>query len=175
MIFSVGTTLPRLKLALKLCYDYPKELFHIVVIFILIVKYNTLVHPYLLADNRHYIFYVWQKFYGRYYWFKYAMCPIYLLGIIVMHDGLQHLSYNFKIVYYVVSMVLLFGQRLLELRYFLVPFVLYRLNVKPVVGSRLPDWLELTVHIGLNFFTFYLFFNKDIKWQDFKEPQKLIW
>lgn len=45
----------------------------LVILFIIVIYANTIVHPYLLADNRHYIFYIWNRFYGRYTMFKYIM------------------------------------------------------------------------------------------------------
>lgn len=42
------------------------------------VRYNTVVHPFLLADNRHYMFYVF-KLLMRPWWVKYAVTPIYVV------------------------------------------------------------------------------------------------
>ena len=43
----------------------------------LVVRYNTIVHPFLLADNRHYMFYVFRLLMRR-WWIKYAVTPIYV-------------------------------------------------------------------------------------------------
>ncbi|KAL3289747.1 hypothetical protein HHI36_023144 [Cryptolaemus montrouzieri] len=50
---------------------------------LLIIYWNTLVHPYMLADNRHYIFYVWNRFYGRYYFFVMLWCWYMFLPLMV--------------------------------------------------------------------------------------------
>lgn len=42
------------------------------------VHYNTVVHPFLLADNRHYMFYVF-KLLMRPWWMRYAVTPIYVV------------------------------------------------------------------------------------------------
>ena len=42
------------------------------------VHYNTVVHPFLLADNRHYMFYVF-KLLMRPWWMKYVVTPIYVV------------------------------------------------------------------------------------------------
>ncbi|KAG9243448.1 DIE2/ALG10 family-domain-containing protein [Calycina marina] len=47
---------------------------------LLIVHFNTLVHPFILADNRHYMFYVFRYTILRHWGFKYALVPIYLLA-----------------------------------------------------------------------------------------------
>ena len=44
-----------------------------------IVKYNTLIHPFTLADNRHYMFYVFRYSILRAWWVRYALVPIYVL------------------------------------------------------------------------------------------------
>lgn len=40
------------------------------------VRYNTIVHPFTLADNRHYTFYVFRLL-MRPWWIKYAVLPVY--------------------------------------------------------------------------------------------------
>ncbi|KAJ8986259.1 hypothetical protein NQ317_009968 [Molorchus minor] len=51
-----------------------------VVLGLVIVHFNTLVHPYLLADNRHYFFYIWNRFYGKYQFVRYVMVPVYIFA-----------------------------------------------------------------------------------------------
>ena len=43
------------------------------------VYFNTVVHPFLLADNRHYTFYVVRILMLRHWSVKYLAIPIYLL------------------------------------------------------------------------------------------------
>lgn len=43
-----------------------------------VVHFNTIVHPFTLADNRHYTFYVFRLL-MRPWWVKYAVTPIYIL------------------------------------------------------------------------------------------------
>lgn len=44
-----------------------------------IIRFNTIVHPFLLADNRHYTFYVFRLL-MRPWWMRYAVAPIYVLA-----------------------------------------------------------------------------------------------
>lgn len=44
----------------------------------LVVHFNTIVHPFMLADNRHYVFYVF-KLLLRPWWVKYTVIPLYYL------------------------------------------------------------------------------------------------
>ncbi|XP_065359549.1 putative Dol-P-Glc:Glc(2)Man(9)GlcNAc(2)-PP-Dol alpha-1,2-glucosyltransferase [Calliphora vicina] len=175
LIFAVSNTLCQLRATLQLVLKEKLIFIFLTGIFMLIVKWNTLVHPYLLADNRHYIFYIWQRFYHRYSWFRYAMCPIYVFALMAIHQGLKHLRSSFKLMFWLAVFLVLCFQRLLELRYFLIPFVLFRLNTRPNLKNRLAQWLELGFYVVLNALTFYIFFTKEIKWKDFKEPQRIIW
>ena len=43
-----------------------------------VVHFNTIVHPFTLADNRHYTFYVFRLL-MRPWWTKYAVTPVYIL------------------------------------------------------------------------------------------------
>lgn len=43
-----------------------------------VVHFNTVVHPFILADNRHYVFYVFRLLL-RPWWVRYAVTPIYVL------------------------------------------------------------------------------------------------
>ena len=45
-----------------------------------IVKFNTIVHPFTLADNRHYMFYVFRYTIRRANWIRYALVVPYVLS-----------------------------------------------------------------------------------------------
>lgn len=45
---------------------------------LVIVRYNTIVHPFTLADNRHYMFYVFRYSILRAGWVRYALAPVYV-------------------------------------------------------------------------------------------------
>ncbi|PHH80359.1 hypothetical protein CDD80_1804 [Ophiocordyceps camponoti-rufipedis] len=45
-----------------------------------IVRYNTIIHPFTLADNRHYMFYVFRYSIGRASWIRYMLVGPYLLS-----------------------------------------------------------------------------------------------
>lgn len=174
-IFNITNSLQRLKPSLLYIKNHKLLTILLTATFLIIIHYNTLVHPYLLADNRHYIFYVWNRLYGRYVWFKYAAAPIYILSIFLIKSGLSHLRDSYKLMFWLAVILSLCPQRLLELRYFLIPFVLFRLNTMPKTKSYLYQWLELAAYVAINALTFYIFFTKEIKWTNFKEPQRIIW
>ncbi|KAF3062345.1 Dol-P-Glc:Glc(2)Man(9)GlcNAc(2)-PP-Dol alpha-1,2-glucosyltransferase [Daldinia childiae] len=49
------------------------------VITTLIVRYNTIVHPFTLADNRHFMFYIFRYTILRSWWIRYALVPVYVI------------------------------------------------------------------------------------------------
>ncbi|KAI1348204.1 DIE2/ALG10 family-domain-containing protein [Xylaria sp. FL0043] len=46
---------------------------------LLTVRFNTIIHPFTLADNRHYVFYVFRYSILRAWWIRYALTPVYVL------------------------------------------------------------------------------------------------
>lgn len=46
---------------------------------LVIVHFNTIIHPFTLADNRHYMFYVFRYTILRRQWVRYALVPAYVL------------------------------------------------------------------------------------------------
>lgn len=139
----------------------------------LFIYSNTIVHPYMLADNRHYTFYVWNKFYGRYEWARYSLIPIYMLGLATLSHALANKSAGFILIYSACTFVSIALQQLIELRYFIIPFLVLRLHMA-AVKSR---WIlfELIVYCAMNAIVFYLFATKEIYWQNYDYVQRLIW
>lgn len=45
---------------------------------LLVVRFNTIIHPFTLADNRHYVFYVFRYSILRAWWIRYALAPVYV-------------------------------------------------------------------------------------------------
>lgn len=144
-----------------------------IVLAICIVYSNTLVHPYLLADNRHYTFYVWNRVYGRYNWAKYVIIPAYIFALTLIYKAISNKSAGFKMMYGLCATVAIVLQRMIEVRYFLIPFMVWRLNV----GSIKLRWLlvELFFYLVINAAVFYMFVTKEIHWSDYDQIQRLIW
>ena len=73
----------------------------------------TCEHRYLLADNRHYTFYVWHKIYKKHEYVKYFLIPGYLFAWWSIFNSLQHQNFLWKLVYFVCVSVNLIPQMLL--------------------------------------------------------------
>ncbi|XP_066283138.1 dol-P-Glc:Glc(2)Man(9)GlcNAc(2)-PP-Dol alpha-1,2-glucosyltransferase-like [Branchiostoma lanceolatum] len=134
----------------------------------------TYVHPYLLADNRHYTFYVWQRLFQRHSAVKFALLPAYLYcGWSVFHRLGETRSPLWQLVFFVCVLVATVPQKLLEFRYFIVPYLLYRVHVRVTCYYRL--LAELVLYTAVNAVTVYLFVAKPFLWPDSSEQQHFMW
>jgi alpha-1,2-glucosyltransferase len=159
---------------LKFARTYRVFVLCVLVTSLVIIHFNTLVHPYLLADNRHYVFYIWNRFYGKHFSFRYLVVPVYLFSWFVIIKKLWDKSnVTFLLLYIPCTFVVLTTQKLLELRYFFIPYVLFRLHIKNTSSVAL--LYEFFSHFLINILTLYLFFTKTIQWEDYDYPQRLIW
>ena len=134
----------------------------------------TLAHPYLLADNRHYTFYLWRKVLVRWDWVRYALIPVYVFGGFCVLHGLRRTGIAFKLAFPVLVFVSLAPQLLLEFRYFIVPYLLYRLQVKPQTWWKL--CCETALYAAVNALTLAVFVYKPFRWEhDPADVQRIIW
>ncbi|XP_022180064.1 putative Dol-P-Glc:Glc(2)Man(9)GlcNAc(2)-PP-Dol alpha-1,2-glucosyltransferase isoform X1 [Myzus persicae] len=104
--------------------------FTILIIISGLVHFNTIAHPYLLADNRHYIFYVWRLLFspGKPVFLRYLPVPLYAYGLWLVDRTLMQSSIAYRLAYWIVTPLILCAQFLLEPRYFVVPYLMYRLH-----------------------------------------------
>uniref|UniRef100_H2Z275 Dol-P-Glc:Glc(2)Man(9)GlcNAc(2)-PP-Dol alpha-1,2-glucosyltransferase n=1 Tax=Ciona savignyi TaxID=51511 RepID=H2Z275_CIOSA len=130
-------------------------------------------HPYLLADNRHYVFYLWRLFLGRSV-IRYVAVPVYMFAAWSINDSLsKNCTSLWKVVYIICVSCQTAPQKLLEFRYFILPYIVFRINVKP--QSKNTVWVELIIAVFVNLITVAVFLNKTFYWEDLKEPQRIMW
>jgi alpha-1,2-glucosyltransferase len=140
---------------------------------LLIIKNFTLVHQFMLADNRHYIFYIWSKFLGKNEMFRYFLAPLYLTCGYFFVQNINHKSFGWLFIYLICSTVCLVPQKLIEFRYFIIPFFIYRLNL---TNAHLKQcFIEILINISINFITIYIFLNKTFHWPDDDALQRFMW
>lgn len=159
---------------LKLIYENILTASIFTVIFTVIVYFNTQVHPYLLADNRHFMFYIWNRWYGKYDYAVYATVPVYVFLLFSLYDNLRENNcVSFLLPYSVALTLVLALQKLVEIRYFLLPYIILRLRFpKPDTSIIIA---ELVWYAVINTAAFSVFFNKEVHWQDFDYVQRIIW
>ncbi|XP_028909173.1 dol-P-Glc:Glc(2)Man(9)GlcNAc(2)-PP-Dol alpha-1,2-glucosyltransferase-like [Ornithorhynchus anatinus] len=133
----------------------------------------TYVHKYLLADNRHYTFYVWKRVFERYSVVKYLLVPGYVFAGWSIAESLKSKSTFWNLMFAVCVAAGTVPQRLFEFRYFILPYVIYRLNI-PV--PSVPKLLcEFGLYVAINFVTFYLFLHKTFRWPNSEDVQRFMW
>ena len=173
LVFSLPHVPHHLRPFLKVCQRRPGVCAAVLVAGVMAVHSNTLVHPYLLADNRHLTFYLWNRLYARYAAARYLMVPLYMLGGFMIHSFIQSRSLVFRLLYLACVTATLVPQRLLELRYFIVPFLLARLQTASRSWWQL--WAETLYFLLINCLMLYLFVSKTFLWDDSPDLQRIIW
>ena len=141
-----------------------------------IISRFTYEHKFLLADNRHYTFYIWSKFFKRHNLMKYSLSPVYYFCIFSFYKLLisNRKSFGWLLAYTICLCACLIPQKLLEFRYFIIPFIIFRLNVK-TYSLRLV-FLEIIIYSLINLITIYLFLYKTFYWNSSNEEiQRFMW
>jgi alpha-1,2-glucosyltransferase len=148
---------------------------------------NRIAHPFILADNRHYIFYLWKNFYGRFEWFRYVMCPVYAAAVLYlipilmsklnMHVKLLASQEKFIMLFFWVTLstMALMPSPLIEFRYFILPWMFLQFEIAPFIADEREEkykikndfsaflaslWPNILFSILVNVVTLYVFLNK---------------
>lgn len=173
LIFSLPYAPSHVQPFMNLCKRHVFLALALLVVGVMAVHSNTLEHPYLLADNRHYTFYLWNRFYGRYSFFRYIMVPIYMFGAYMVYSSIQGCSFVFKVLFVACLAAMVVPQKLLEFRYFIIPFLIARMQI--VSKNWLQLWTEMLYFLLINAITLYIFVSKTFLWEDSAELQRIIW
>lgn len=211
---------------------------------LLIIHYNTIIHPFTLADNRHYVFYVFRYTILRLPIIRYLLAPIYLLcgwaayltlcssststlhfaretkakeslkkgnvkiessKVVTLSKDQQGTRTSFLIIFLLTTALSLITAPLVEPRYFIIPWVIWRLHVPPLptkVSQVVPNtrattapasipgwlrywayenhdyrlWLETLYFLAINAVTGYVFLFKGFTWpQEPGKVQRFMW
>ncbi|KAH6597110.1 hypothetical protein BASA61_003245 [Batrachochytrium salamandrivorans] len=153
------------------------------------IRHFTIEHPFILADNRHYTFYLWKNVFRRYASARYALIPGYMFCIWAITRQLSKKRSVLWVVAYVGSVAAtLIPSPLLEFRYFVIPYMLLRLHLSMECGSASGDsdgdkrrsshrggWiahllLECVLFVAVNVFVFYMFLERPFLWPAPTEP-----
>lgn len=205
---------------------------------LVIIKFNTIIHPFTLADNRHYMFYIFRYTILKHPLVRYMLAPVYLIcGYLVYltlcsqtatspatlkdkktseYDGdrprglgksateSKGPTTSFVIILLVTTALSLITAPLVEPRYFIIPWVIWRLNVPSLPSQSSPPkpgrhagfsdmiigwvkfwawqghdyrlWLETAWFLAINAVTGYMFLYRGYEWK--QEPgnvQRFMW
>lgn len=140
---------------------------------LLLVWKFTFVHKYLLADNRHYPFYVWKRLFQRHELARFVLVPAYVFAGWNFLDSIKSRSLFWSLAFLVCLLAATVPQKLLEFRYFIVPYLMYRLHMPLPSLPRLI--LEFLLYTAVNAATLYIFITKAFQWPDSTDTQRFMW
>lgn len=142
-------------------------------IIISIISMGRYAHPYLLADNRHITFYIWRRILGRHNsYVPYLLTPIYLFSSLGVWHHLRRNGGRRALLYIVCTLLVTVPNGLLELRYFIIPYVFLRLSTEISLSGLL---FEIIQHLAINIAMHSLFLRKTFKWSDSPQVQRIMW
>ncbi|KTW32563.1 dolichyl-P-Glc:Glc(2)Man(9)GlcNAc(2)-PP-dolichol alpha-1,2- glucosyltransferase [Pneumocystis jirovecii RU7] len=141
----------------------------------LIVHFNTKEHPFLISDNRHYTFYIWRRTIKAHSAAKYIAVPFYYTSMWAILNKLilyQKVSY---VLSFVVATTLVLGfVSLLEFRYFIIPYLLWRSSIQST--HKLKLYIEAFLFLCINYITMDIFLYKPFFWEsDPGNLQRFMW
>lgn len=140
---------------------------------LLLVWKFTFVHKYLLADNRHYPFYVWKKIFQRHELVRFLLVPAYVFAGWSFLDSVKYRSLFWCLALLACIIAATVPQKLLEFRYFIVPYLMYRLHMPLPSLPRLA--IEFLLYTAVNVATIYIFISKTFHWPDSTATQRFMW
>lgn len=140
---------------------------------IIIICNGRYAHPYLLADNRHITFYIWRRLLGRHNsYVPYLLAPIYLFSCLGLWHHLRKDGGKRVLLYIFCTLIVTVPNGLLELRYFIIPYIFLRLNAET---SFMGLSVEIIQNLAINMAMHHLFLNKTFRWADSSQLQRIMW
>jgi alpha-1,2-glucosyltransferase len=137
---------------LCLVYTFSKQL-------IFYLKFRF-VHPFILADNRHFTFYIWRLLFQRPLT-RYGLIPIYIFAVSFMIHTLRNATRLWQLGFWLCSAAALIPTPLLEPRYFIVPLLLFQLQARETQSI-----FNLLVYIVVDLIVLTLFVARPFQWAD---------
>lgn len=150
-----------------------------------IIKHYTVVHPFLLADNRHYTFYIYRKILSK-PWANLVTVPAYHFSSWVIIHSLQELYHSSMLSLHPLSIIALvlsatatlIPSPLFEPRYYIVPLVILRIFMVPQnerLSRTASHTLEFVWYLTINALFFVVFFTYKFSWLTEPGVQRIIW
>uniref|UniRef100_A0A1I7TR18 Dol-P-Glc:Glc(2)Man(9)GlcNAc(2)-PP-Dol alpha-1,2-glucosyltransferase n=1 Tax=Caenorhabditis tropicalis TaxID=1561998 RepID=A0A1I7TR18_9PELO len=128
-----------------------------------ILVYNfSYDHPYLLADNRHFTFYIWKRFLALPS-LRCSFSPLYVLSATFLNKATWHIHVFHKILFAVGCFFTLVPAHLFEMRYYIIPYVIWRLSAT-IHRHKSLLLMELASQIAIFSVVFYLFLFRSFEW-----------
>ncbi|KAK9154287.1 hypothetical protein Sjap_001767 [Stephania japonica] len=138
------------------------------------VHFFSIAHPYLLADNRHYTFYIWRKVIRAHWLMKYLLLPMYVYSWFSIFNNLGKAQKKiWRLAFFLACAGVLIPAPLVEFRYYTIPFFFLVLHT-PTSDNR--SWLLIgLLYIVVNVFTMTMFLFRPFRWSHEPGTQRFIW
>ncbi|XP_044495523.1 dol-P-Glc:Glc(2)Man(9)GlcNAc(2)-PP-Dol alpha-1,2-glucosyltransferase isoform X1 [Mangifera indica] len=138
------------------------------------VHFFSIAHPYLLADNRHYPFYLWRKVIKAHWSMKYLLVPLYVYSWFSIFSILGKTQRKiWLLAYFLATAAVLVPAPLIEFRYYTIP--LYFMILHSDINNDLHWLLMGIIYIVLNIFTLMMFLFWPFRWDHEPGIQRFIW
>ncbi|KAF3215478.1 glucosyltransferase [Orbilia oligospora] len=173
----------------------------------------TYTHPFMLADNRHYVFYIWRRTILSHRNAKYLGIPLYLFSSFFVYrqigvkppalpPSIKSINPQSSAVVYTTHTItfllaflaatagtLVFAP-LVEFRYFVVPWVMWRVHIgvgggkeeeggwwrrNRIGGVDLRVWMETVAFLGVHAVTTKIFLEREFRWAGTPGVQRFMW
>jgi alpha-1,2-glucosyltransferase len=171
-LFSLPSLLAGAKETFMYIRSRAKSALFLSLLFALAVKYKTVAHPYLLADNRHLTFYIWKRIYQSSEIVRYCMIPYYVWVWFFIWNSLG-MDFNRRFALIVCTLLNLVPQLLLEFRYFLYTYLILRVWMRQ--SHRFEPIGESLLLTTVNIFVFFVFVTHTFIWPNTPEAQRIMW
>lgn len=146
---------------------------------VIAVKYYSTPHPYLLADNRHFTFYIWKDVIQRHWTLKYLAIPVYLYSWLSILSSLAEKQKPLWIAAFFLAVAgVVVPTPLLEFRYYNIPFYFIFLHAS-ITSSKKRNSILFSTPVQfmcINYLTVYIFLNWTFQWSN--QPgvaQRFMW
>lgn len=138
------------------------------------IHFFSIAHPYLLADNRHYTFYLWRKVINPHWTMKYLLVPVYIYSWASICSILGKTQKRIWVLaYFLACSASLVPAPLIEFRYYTIPFYIF------VLHSRITEdykWAIMGVlYVAVNIFTMSMFLFRPFHWDHEPGTQRFVW
>lgn len=134
------------------------------------IRYGTIVHPYLLADNRHWTNFVWRRCL-KYEFIRNALIPIHSISVLLISDALMNRGLFWVFGYFGTCAIVLIPSPLIEPRYYILPLLFFILNCK--MSMKRTVLLQICFFIIINMFIIGMFLYRPFIYSN--ELQRRIW
>lgn len=140
---------------------------------VLFISKFMFIHEYNLADNRHYNFYFLSKIIRRNEFSKFILIPAYYYTFVTFWNLLQKKDVFWKLSYLICVSATVIPQRMVEFRYFIMPYLIFRLNMK--MPSKQILLMEVLFYFAVNAWTVYMYIFRPFPWTNADSLQRFMW